>query len=75
MTRRYVLTDEDKKLIDDLLLDLATELDLHYDEEDFHALVPSFALIKNTVALLKRAEFEAHPDIHNVLARFNKARQ
>jgi len=75
MKRPYVFTLEDWKLIGDLFLELSTELDLHYDDSDMNALASSFAIIKQGVALLERANFDAHPDVRNVLARFNKARQ
>lgn len=75
MKRPHVFTLEDRKLIGDLLLELATELDLHYDDSDMNALTPSFAIIKQGIALLERANFDAHPDVRNVLARFNKSRQ
>src|SRR5262249_13959916 len=75
MKRPYALTREDKKLIGDLLLELATELDLHYEDGEFYALKPAFIIIKNGVALLERVDFDPHPDVLQVLARFNKSHQ
>ena len=73
--KRYELSREDGKLICSLLLEFATELDLHYNDGDLNALTPSFAIIKDALALLKRANFEVHPDVINILARYNKSRQ
>ena len=75
MKRPYIFTLEDRKLIGDLLLELATELDLHYGEEDLPSLAPSFVIMKEAIALLERASCNAHPDVIQIVARFNKARQ
>lgn len=71
----YILTTEDKELLNALILDLATELDLHYDDEDMHALFQSFSIIKEAIALLERAACQPHLDILAVVARFNKTNQ
>ena len=71
----YVLTDADKELLNALVLDLATELDLHYECEDLPALSTSFTNIKGAVALLQRAGCRPHGDILKILARYNRTNQ
>lgn len=71
----YKLTAADKELINKLLLELATELDLHYDDEDMFALAPSFLVIKEGCVLLERLQSTPHPDILKVLSRYNKSNQ
>lgn len=71
----YALTKGDKELLNALVFDLATELDLHYDDEDFPALSQSFALIKASIALLERVGCQSHADIEKIIARFNKTQQ
>ncbi|WP_189417210.1 hypothetical protein, partial [Mesorhizobium sp. M1C.F.Ca.ET.193.01.1.1] len=67
------ITATDKEIISKLLLELATELDLHYDDDDMFALTPSFQVIKDGVKLLERMGYPVHPDVIRVLARYNKA--
>lgn len=74
-TRTYTLTSDDGKLIDTLLLELATEIDLHYDDEDLCALAPTFSIIKQGIALLERAKFQAHPDVHKIFVRYSRQHQ
>ncbi|MDQ6437561.1 hypothetical protein RB623_26205 [Mesorhizobium sp. LHD-90] len=71
----YTLTEEDKKLIGDLLLELCVELDMHYDDTDMHALKSSFELIGKGVALLGRLSVTAHPDINAIQSRYNRSNQ
>lgn len=73
--KRYVLTNDDRDVLSALVLDLATELDLHYDHEDFHALTQSFDIIKRSIALLQRAGCQLHPDVHSIVARYDKFNQ
>ena len=71
----YQLTDRDKETISALTLELVTELDLHYDDEDMHALASSFVVVKDAVALLQRCNAPMNPDISAVIGRFNRSRQ
>ncbi|MER8983904.1 hypothetical protein [Mesorhizobium sp. M0843] len=75
MPENEKITDQDKETISRLLLELATELDLHYDDEDMFALTPSFTVIKEGVKLLERLHTTVHPDVLRILARHNKAHQ
>ncbi|MEX0409331.1 hypothetical protein ABGN05_27185 [Aquibium sp. LZ166] len=71
----YQLTDRDKETISALTLEFVTELDLHYDDEDMHALASSFVVVKDAVALLQRCNAHMNPDISAVIGRFNRSRQ
>lgn len=73
--RLYVLTANDKDLLDALVLDLATELDLHYDDEELPTLSNSFAVIKDAVALLERLGRQPHGDVQKIIARYNRHQQ
>lgn len=70
----YVLTADDRVMISALLLDFATELDLHYDREDLPALVSSLAIMKDAIALLRRADGQVHPDVLSIVAKFDTSR-
>lgn len=71
----YKITSEEVETVSALLLDLATELDLHYDDEDMFALAPSFQIIKRVCALLERLDHEVHPSVLNIIARYNRTNQ
>lgn len=71
----YTLTTKDKELVNALVLELATEIDLHYDDADLHALSRTFSIIKDSVALLQRADCRVHPDILAIVLRYNRTRQ
>ncbi|RWM32577.1 MAG: hypothetical protein EOR77_21340 [Mesorhizobium sp.] len=75
MPENEKISEADKEIINKLLLELATELDLHYDDEDMFALAPTFMVIKDGVKLLSRVGYSVHPDVERILARFNKSHQ
>lgn len=69
------LTLADKETIAGLILELAVEIDLHYETSEFFALAPTFARLKDGVALLERHGHHAHPDAYKIIDRFNTQRQ
>lgn len=73
--RPYMLTPRDKDLLEALVLDLATELDLHYLDEDVRTLSGSFAVIKDAIALLERFGSRPHGDVQKIIARYNRHQQ
>lgn len=75
MAKNEGLSEADKETINRLLLELATELDLHYDDEDMFALTPSFNVIKDGVKLLERMGYPVHPDVGKVIGRYNRSHQ
>lgn len=75
MPEKDQITEADKETINNLLLELATELDLHYDDEDMFALSPSFKVIRDGVKLLEKLGYPVSEDVLRILARFNKSHQ
>lgn len=76
MTRKpYALTPDDKDTLNALVLELASELDLHYDDEDMHALSKTFSVVKQAIALLERVDCQPHPDVLAIVARYNRTQQ
>lgn len=73
MPEKDQITEADKETINNLLLELATELDLHYDDEDMFALSPSFKVIRDGVKLLEKLRYPVNEDVLRILARFNKS--
>lgn len=67
--------DEAVAIIQRLTLELATELDLHYDDEDLHALKDSIGVVKEGAAFLEKGGHEVHADVLEIVARFNRANQ
>lgn len=72
---QYTLTTNDKDILNALVLELASELDLHYEDEDMHALSKTFSVIKDAIALIERAGFQPHSDILAIVARYNRTQQ
>lgn len=61
------------KVLTDLLRELSSELDLHYDDEDFHALKPTIETLRQAVALMTDAGHKAPKVYHHVMRRFEQA--
>lgn len=73
--RQYMLSAKDKDLLDALVLELATELDFHYDDMDLPTLSGPFAAIKEAIALLERFGRQPHGDVQKIIARYNRHQQ
>jgi hypothetical protein len=58
-----------------LLLELATEFDLHYDDEELPALKEGFDTIKEGVAALQSGFYPVPPDVLKIVDRFNRTQQ
>lgn len=63
-----------KTALIDLLTELATELDLHYEDSDFFALTPSIERMKLAVGVLNELGGEVPEAVSHVFARYNRAR-
>lgn len=63
-----------KTALEKLLAELATELDLHYEDGDFFALTPSIEVMKDANAVLVELGGRAAPAVDHVFARYNKSR-
>lgn len=63
------------EIINDLLKELASELDLHYEDEDFFALSPTMERMKRAVDLVEKHGAKP-PEVYlHVLKRFNRHHQ
>jgi len=60
------------ELVHKLALDLATELDLHYEDEDLFALQPSFSLLEKAIATLRAESLEVHADLESIVRRYHR---
>jgi len=55
-----------------MLYELATEIDLHYEDEDFFALAKTFRRMKKAIALLELHGIKVPRTVHEVCNRFNR---
>ncbi|MER9397500.1 hypothetical protein NKI46_05090 [Mesorhizobium sp. M0615] len=60
------------KVLTDLLRELSSELDLHYDDHDFHALKSTIETLRRAANLMKDAGHEAPEVYHHVMGRFER---
>jgi hypothetical protein len=74
MRKNNVSDERMKEALKLLLIDLATELDLHYDDEDFFALTHSVERMKLAVDELHKLGGETPEAVAHVFARYHKAR-
>lgn len=61
-------------IIQKLTLDLATEIDLHYDDDDLFALSQSFGFLKEAIDLLEEKKMRVHDDVKVIMARYIRTR-
>lgn len=61
------------KVLTDLLRELSSELDLHYDDEDFHALKATIETLRQAATLMTDAGHKAPEVYHHVMGRFERA--
>lgn len=55
-----------------LLLELSSELDLHYDDEDLHALTPTIETLRAAATLMADAGYDAPDVYHHIVGRFER---
>ena len=65
---------ETAELLTNLLKELASELDLHYEDDDFFALAPTIDTMKQVAVLLEENGFRPPTVYEHVLRRFNRHR-
>ncbi|CCV12987.1 hypothetical protein [Mesorhizobium sp. STM 4661] len=63
------------EVINNLLRELASELDLHYEEGDFFALTPTLDRMKAAATLVEKNGFELPDSYRHILRRYNMQRQ
>ena len=56
--------------IQEILCELATELDLHYENEDFHALSRSIEKMKRAMLILESEGMRVPEEAHHVVNRY-----
>lgn len=61
------------KVLTDLLRELSSELDLHYDDQDFHALESTIGTLRRAAKMMANAGHEAPEVYHHVIGRFDRA--
>ena len=69
---RNKMKSEQSEIIYDLIKELASELDLHYEDEDFFALKDTISVMQAGVALLSEAGREPPQVYNHVLAKFRR---
>jgi hypothetical protein len=72
MTVNIKTTSHDACLlsIQELVYELATELDLHYENEDFHALSRSIEKMKRGMLVLRSEGMHVPVEAHHVVNRY-----
>jgi len=68
------MTKDIAEVLHDLLKELASEIDLHYESEDFFALAPTFETMKRAGKLLETGGYSIPPGYVHVVTRFNSQR-
>ncbi|RWB13515.1 MAG: hypothetical protein EOQ39_18505 [Mesorhizobium sp.] len=63
------------EVINNLLRELASELDLHYEDTDFFALTPTIDRMKAAAELVVKSGFETPDSYNHILRRYNMQRQ
>ena len=61
------------KVLTDLLRELSSELDLHYEDDQFHALKPTIETLQRAATLMKDAGHKAPEVYQHVMRRFERA--
>lgn len=60
------------KVLTDLLRELSSELDLHYDDHDFHALSQTIDTLRRAATLMTNAGHKTPEVYHHVMGRFER---
>jgi len=58
--------------LNELLKELASELDLHYEDEDFFALSPTIEAMKRVAQRLEAQGYRPHEAYLHILRRYNR---
>lgn len=70
-----VIDAQTAEVINNLLRELASELDLHYDDSDFFALTPTVDRMKAAAELVEKNGFALPDSYRHILRRYNMHRQ
>lgn len=69
-----VSTDAPILIIQQLLAEIASELDLHYEQEDFWALGPTIDRLKPAIDYLKAHHADIPEGVTHVIERYRQSR-
>ncbi len=58
--------------VNDLLRELASEIDLHYEDEDFFALGPTIEAMRKVATRLEKSGHRPPDAYYHVLGRYNR---
>lgn len=58
--------------LNELLRELASELDLHYDDDAFHAIEPTIDAMKRAAKLVTDAGYKAPDSYQHIVRRFER---
>lgn len=75
MSKQKMIDPELADACNDVLLELASELDLHYEDGDFFALSPSITRMRRLGDMLEGAGYELPDAYRHVLKRYNRHHQ
>lgn len=62
-------------LVGQLMVELATELDLHYEEPDLFALTPTIEVLKRGAKFLADSGHSIPAEVEHILGRYHRASQ
>lgn len=63
-----------ERAIWNVLVELCTEIDLHYEDEDLFALGHTIEVIEELVNILREADAKVPPAAEDIIARFYRSR-
>lgn len=61
------------KVLTDLLRELSSELDLHHEDDEFHALKPTIETLRQAATLMTDAGHKPPEVYHHVMRRFERS--
>jgi len=72
MTRSLTIPPDLAEAITDVVNELASELDLHYEDTDLAACAPTISKMDRLVTLLLTAGYSQPEVFQHILSRYNK---
>lgn len=74
-TATDIISEEFATELNELLKEVASELDLHYEDEDFFALGPTIDAMKRIAERLEAQGYRPHETYLHILRRYNRHHQ
>lgn len=60
-------------ILAEIMVELATELDLHYEDVDMPSLRPSIERLRKGADVLKMSDYQLPEEVAHILERFRRA--